>query len=708
MDCLRRTKNQAHHQKPIKTNPRNPILILKLPVTSLVLLYRKIWAPVAAKGFPGGFSGNCRLSYTYPEAQPFIFVSIHSFLMRKRFSVSARALRVLLLALMVGISAWFYMDYGRKSVLLYGDDMGYYVYLPSAFIYHNLDSINTIPENEDMNGSTRWYLGAMAGQWTTPNGHVLVQYTYGVAAMEAPFFLAAHVWEQLTGGRPNGFAPSYMLAIRLATLFYGALGLWLLYRVLRRYFGPNGSLAGVAGIFLGSNLFWFTLHQAGMAHVPLFFLYALLMYLTIRLYEKPGWFLFAAIAFVAGFITLLRPTDIICLIIPLLYGVYRKEHLRQRLLFLKKHWRAIALMLPVFALPLLPQALYWKALSGSYFYDSYGEGQQFFWTHPKIIEGLFYFQNGWLAYSPLLIFSVLGLVLYRAYRPWNWIIWILFPVYVYITYCWYCYNYINGLGSRPMIHLYPLLALPFTAFVRFLFTRRSRLLRAAVAVITLFFISLNISWSVQQSLGLLLSEESSLAYNYSILFKTRIHYTDLVVRDTRTLQPDTAKLEKVATLGLLNFDAPGENHIPDTITGSGHLLYFPENEYWDEAIRVVYSKAAFGDARWLRGSGWFMIFQWPGYYKPELNMQFKRGEQAYREQVCRISNKMDIPAPGRDTGENRLRLERFVFHKWSPVSFFVDLPKDIREGDSIILSIHNTAKQPLLADDLKLELFRER
>ncbi len=48
-------------------------------------------------------------------------------------------------------------------------------------------------------------------------------------------------------------------------------------------------------------------------------------------------FLFIIMGFVCGLITLIRPTDVLCLLIPLLYNVYNKETIRKKVLFIKEN-----------------------------------------------------------------------------------------------------------------------------------------------------------------------------------------------------------------------------------------------------------------------------------------------------------------------------------------------------------------------------------
>src|SRR6185436_6603820 len=116
-------------------------------------------------------------------------------------------------------------------------------------------------------------------------------------------------------------------------------------------------------------------------------------------------------------------------------------------------------------------------------------------------EGLFFPKNGWLVYSPLMACSIAGMFFYSRIKKWAWCLWLIFPAYVYIIYSWYCYTYINGLGSRPMIHLYPLLAIPMTAFISFLWSK-ARWVKVTTVILILFLTVTSLSYCIQQAMGI--------------------------------------------------------------------------------------------------------------------------------------------------------------------------------------------------------------
>lgn len=583
--------------------------------------------------------------------------------------------------------------------------MGYYMHLPCVIIYHNLDEIDKLPTDVEYPHSVKWQLAEhrKEGRYT-PLGYLLIKYTYGVAALEAPFFLAAHAWEKFSGGNASGYSSSYSLMLKLADVFYSLLGLFIVYRVLRRFCSTGYALLVTCLLLTGTNLFWFTVHQAGMSHVPLFFLYSLLLYLTIRIHEQPRWTLFLLTGFTAGFITLIRPTDVLCLLIPLLYGVWNKDTLAEKLKMLRANKTGLAAFAAAFIVPMIPQMIYWKVYAGSYVYYSY-TNESFNWTSPKIIAGLFHFSNGWLAYTHIMVLALAGLALYRRIQSVACTIYVILPLYVYIIYSWYCYNYINGLGSRPMIHMYPLLAIALAAFISFAW-ERTIAWKASLTTVIAFCVTTNICYSLQQARNVLLSEESNAVYNLGMLYRLTPTYKDLVAKDLAQRQPNEDRLQKLLTLECrTNEDSTTEHFVRDSSNRSLFVYAMrADEEYYPGGIKVTYDPGKFHGAKWVKCSGRFLCPMPYDYYRHIMTFEIKNGRGRQWWWGCKIDNKIGLTDPG--AKETSFRLTHREVNKWGYVYCYIRMPTSIRKGDELVLNIWNIGKMPMLIDDLCMELYK--
>lgn len=609
--------------------------------------------------------------------------------------MNIKYLSKLFFGLSLALSIFMLVQFGVKRNSLHGDALGYYLYLPATFIYHNNTSLEKLPDGKGISDDVKTYVRILSDK-RTPLGYTNNQYTYGVALMEAPFFFATHFTAKAIGRPANGFSNAYNYTLKFASLLYGILGLILVYKILRQLFPEPVALITTSLLLTGTNLFWFTILQGGMSHTPLFFLYAALMLLSIKLHNRPTLGRFVTIGLVAGLITIIRPTDIVCLFIPLLYNVYNMQSAIAKIKFIKDNSKGILAAGLTFFLPIIPQLCYWKYMTGSFLYYSYGD-QSFSWLHPHIIEGLFYFSNGWLPYAMVMIFALAGFTLYKAIRPWAWALWVVFPVYVYIIYCWYCFNYINGLGSRPMLHIYPLLSVPLAAYLHHI-NGNKLFTKIGISAICLISIAINMSYSIQQYKGVLLSEQSNMKFNLQMLFRTELNYNDLIVNDIAQFQPDTSKIKKIYSWHCQTFeDSLNPKYVKDNVHGS-KFYYSMGNDELAEVMSDTFSEQIFRDIKWIKCSGKFMYPFPPDYFKHLLVLDIDHKSWS----GCKIENKIAI----QQYGEKPATLDINKINTWGTVYYFVRVPPGLKNGHRIKLYLWNTGRRELYMDDLCVELYK--
>ena len=602
------------------------------------------------------------------------------------------------------INILFSAFYGKDMFIAYGDASGYFAYLPSALIYQNLkqpanpapNQVFTLPENR-----IRGYLSA---EVVTPKGYLIDQYTCGIAMMELPFFLIAHAYEKAVGLPADGLSASYFNMIRVATAFYAILGLYILFLCLKRFFNSTHSLISVCILSVGTNFLYFAFAQSGMAHIFIFFLVSALIYCTIKVYENPKMSYFILIGFILGFIILIRPTDIILSFIPLLYGVYNRQTLKDRLAFIYVQRVKIIVALFMIFIVMIPQLLYWKELTGHYLYYSYGN-QEFNWKKPKIFEGIFSYKNGWLIYSPVMIFSVIGLIFFKRLKPFYLVLITTIPIYIYIIYSWYCYNYINGLGSRPMINIYPLLAFPLAASIHYL-SNKDIVSKIVYTVLILFLSSVSIAYSIKQVTKKIWSENSTKTFNLHTLFKWRLDYNDVICFDNEIIQPNKNDLKYVTTLDKEDFENFESSNVVYDSTLQSKVYHLANSEYPEKQFKVPFDRTLFKQANWVKCSGRFKTTQYSGPHKNHVMVfQINRQDSIILWQPCIINNKIgladaDVPKDGFTLFDIRSNI-------WGEVYFYVPLPKDLKVGDDLRMIFWALDKRELFFDDIKMELYQE-
>ncbi len=359
-------------------------------------------------------------------------------------------------------------NWNKKDMIIGSDVISYYAYLPATFIFHDVK----LEKQETLRNGIFW-------PEITPDGAKVIKTTMGLSVLYSPFFLAAHAVAKISGMEAFGYSPVYKIGLLISALFYFLLGLIFLRKILKTWFSENITTIVLLSVAIGTNLLYYSTREASMSHVYNFFLFNVFVWFTIQWHQSPKLGLLLFLGALAGLIALVRPSNIIILLFFFLYDVYSKETLlkKGRLFFTKFHW--FLFMGLAFTAVWIPQMLYWKSLTGNFFFYSYTT-ERFFFNHPHFIEGLFGYRKGWLVYTPVMIFSVIGIILtFKTLKEVSVAIAIFTVVNMYIIFSWWCWWYGGSFGMRPMIDSYGLLAIPMASF----FTSVSRFRKYLIKVI---------------------------------------------------------------------------------------------------------------------------------------------------------------------------------------------------------------------------------
>ncbi len=394
------------------------------------------------------------------------------------------------------------------------DAGGYFSYLPATFLYHDSGRVDSLAHLVQLHlppgHAPHGQLDAL-GIRRLPNGRFLTKYSLGMAVGELPWFGGAHLFAHLHGDALNGFSRPYQQAVMLAGLAYACLGLWVLRQLLRRYYPDEVVAWTLAGIALATNFFVYATYEAAAAHAVLFLWQASLLTCTAAWYATPRWRWAAGIGLFWGLAVLVRPTEALYALVPLAWGLHQPAAWRLRLALWGRHWRQLVLATGVAVGVLSLQLIFWRVVAGHWVMDGYVT-EHFDFAHPHVLEGLFSFRKGWLLYSPLLVMVLLfGLPRLARFVPMAVpVIWLLLPAVLYLTFSWEQWWYGGGFGARPLISLYPLLALPLGAWLA---SARRPPLAVAVRALLLLCLALNL-WQTWQYAGGVLQGDGTTAELY--------------------------------------------------------------------------------------------------------------------------------------------------------------------------------------------------
>lgn len=354
------------------------------------------------------------------------------------------------------------------------DVISYYDYLPAAFIEKDIKMQFLLTEREKF--KKYW-------PQTAPNGGFVIKTTMGMAMMYSPFFFSAHCLAEKLGCEANGFTAPYAFALIFGSIIYLLIGFLFLRRVLLKYFSDAAVAFTLLIIGLATNLLCYAAIEAPMSHAYSFSLFCIFLYLTEKWYTNRQWSTGIFIGLTTGLITLIRPTNGLIVLVFLLYNIAGWKDIPVRIrLFLANYPKIIGMIICAFIV-WIPQLLYWKYVSGEWLFYSYGD-ERFFFNDPKIIDVLFGFRKGWLIYTPVMVFAIIGTgMLWKTNKQYFYPVVLFSILNLYIISSWWCWWYGGGFGMRPLIESYAILAVPLAAFLSWTIKQRRRLKIPLIVVV---------------------------------------------------------------------------------------------------------------------------------------------------------------------------------------------------------------------------------
>jgi len=579
-------------------------------------------------------------------------------------------------ALLLYCAFIFYPRWEKKGgeATISWDASGYYWYLPSIFIYHDLahqsfkdsilDKYSPTPPGDFQQGLKQ------------PNGNYVMKYSSGVALMETPFFLAGHLAATTLGYPADGFSPPYQLAIQLGGVLIALLGLWYFRKFLLLFYSDGIVAITLLLLVFGSNYLNYAAIDAGMSHSWLFTVYVFLLLNTYYFYKTPRTRYAIRIGLLTGLAVLIRPTDIISCFIPLLWGLetFSIKAIKEKLAFFRQQYGKLIIAVIAAALVILTQPIYWKTISGHWLVYSYGD-QSFSWRHPHVYRYAFDAWNGWLAYTPLMILAFIGVLPYLKYGHNKVLVIVFFMACYYIVSAWDVWWY----GGRAMVQYYPVLFMLIASLLQWLSAHK--IWQWSLSAFILLFTYINTWWTYQAHGGKFYDgSQVSSAYYWHTIGRFAAPADIDKLKDT-----DEWFDGKENNMELLAGNTFEEDSVyyksPLVISGRGSL-------YLNEQQKEYMQSFPWPDRnhRWLRVLADFhcVTKEWDVWHMATLLVQFKNGEQVVKERFIRLH---------RFLGDNETK------------KIFLDIKVPAIPFDTVKIVINNNSDKELAVDNLELWSF---
>jgi hypothetical protein len=392
-------------------------------------------------------------------------------ILKKKFRMRSRNFELLGVAVVL-----FLVGFSILQPSIRGNDgFGNYVYIASILKSGNLDFSDNYRAYDEIHD----YPFKLADLPVYPKtGLPTNRYGIGASIFWSPFLVPFHYTLKFinphsadTLGRP------YEWAVGIGTVFWGSLGLWLLYRRLRHDAPRWTCLLALFGIIFGTPLGFYLYAHGSMSHGISFFLAVWLLLLFERAWHQPDLKFMALCGFTMSLLVMTRFQDItwsVVIGIALTVRIFMRETEKTRSDNdksnrgrINNYRPSLGLLCMVLTglLTFLPQMFTWRVLYGSMIagptpYLEGSAGSLSYWPY-HLIAVLVSEKGGVIAWHPLYALAMAGSALSffkkDSYRVIALVGLIGFAAQLYLVSCWSVWWAGASFGNRFFISSLPFL-----------------------------------------------------------------------------------------------------------------------------------------------------------------------------------------------------------------------------------------------------------
>ena len=578
----------------------------------------------------------------------------------------------------------FYPKWGKPAgeSSLGWDVSGYYWYLPSLFIYKDLkqqkfgDSII-----EKYNFTPRFEQSFVH----EPSGNRVNTYSAGMAVMYLPLFFTAHALAPVLGYPADGFSIPYQFAIQFGSLLVALIGIWFFRKLLLLFYSDKIVAIMLLILVFGTNYLNYTAIDGSLTHNWLFTIYVFLLLNTYYFYKSPQYKYAIRIGLLCGLAVLIRPSEIICILIPFLWGMERisGKTIKEKILFLKANLPQIFVCaICVVAIGSI-QIIYWKYVTNEFLVYSY-QDKGFSWLRPHLGDYVLSYRSGWITYTPVMICSLIGIIPFLKTGKNKVAILLFFALNLYIVSAWDIWWY-GGTGGRAMIQSYPVILFPFASLLQYISTKHVLKWVTMPVIVLLAYFNIWFTYNAHGGSGVYDSWGMTNPYYWRVIYRYHVGPEVEKLKDAKDIFEGTPK--QLTPLYNNDFELCDSSSLKDSsLTIGGHCSLFIKERSSSPEYCFAYQPA---QAKWLRVQGTFRsIFkEWEAWRMTQFVVRFKKGDVVVKENMIRVFRWLD----------NGTTKELYVDTK---------IPKE--PFDNVCIYFWgDECNQPLVVDNIKASSFDE-
>lgn len=575
------------------------------------------------------------------------------------------------------------------------DVYGYYLYLPATFIYDDLGLENEewlTKTREKYNPSTTFYQ-VKSGQ----ESKKVIVYNIGYALIFAPGFFIADTIAEYVGYERDGFSKPYQISLLLTALFFTILGIFLLRKLALYFFSDLLTSVILVAIVLGTNYFFQATYDGVMPHNILFTINGLILLYTIKWHQHKSYTNSILLATFIGLATICRPTELIWILIPVFWQVYDRKSLLEKIQLLLKNYIQLIVFSIIIIGFIFIQLLYYKYASGDFIVlNLHNEGFSF--LKPYTIDFLISFKKGWLIYTPMMIFGIIGFYHLRKFNKNIWIaLFLFFGINLYVVSSWDCWWYAASFSQRPMVETYAMMFLPLGYFFKWVIQSKYKIAVYSFHILLVLIIILNLFQIWQYKIGIIHAERMTKKYYLKIFGETSVTENDrrlLSIDRNQIVFEEFANYSENYTkkeIFNLDFENKKSESIIDTLASKGtNSFLLNEPTPFSPTFEKKYTDITNKNYIWIKASIWVYLTAPYTESNSALVISTETNGKSYKYSLTDYANFNIIP------------------NKWTEIQLDYLTPELKTKNDIVKIYFWNMGSQPVLIDNFKVTIFEPK
>ncbi|MEO9218588.1 MAG: hypothetical protein ABI315_08425 [Bacteroidia bacterium] len=584
----------------------------------------------------------------------------------------------------------------QKPYPISWDVFGYYLYLPATFIYHDLGL-----ENREWLDKIRSEYNPSPTLYQATNGKYnkqVIIYNIGYSFIFAPGFFIANTFAPLLGYKADGFSKPYQYALEITAFICSLLGLYLFCKIALLFFSDGITALLLLTILIGSNYFFQITYDGVMPHNFLFTINAFIIWFTIQWHKTKKLKHILLLASSLGLATLCRPTELIWIVVPLFWGVYNKNIFLEKYNLIKKYFSQVVLFGFLLLTIIFIQFAYFKYATG-YFrvLNLHSESLSLF--DPYTLKFLFSYKKGWLLYTPIMLFAIIGFYFLAKKNKAIWVpLFLFFILNLYIISSWECWWYASSYSQRPMVETYVMMLFPMGYFLEWLNENSKAWLKLIFSFLITFCVILNLFQTWQYVNYIIDSEHMTKKYYWEVFGKIKVDATarehlsiDRSLNEFSDYTNYDKKYFKKEVFVLDYENNSDKNSIIDTTAAEGKKSFLLKGDIqYSQAFEIPYYDITNKSYLWVRASVWVYLTAPAAESNSCIVMTMESNGKIIKYLTSDVKTR-NIP-----------------LNKWTEVSLDFLTPEIRHRDDKLKIYYWNMGTKPVLIDDFRITAFEPK